>query len=242
MLWNAASSYTETEFQYAMEEMKKVSEPAYNYLAKIDPSSWCKGWFNTMVKSDLVHNNCAECFNSWILDYRQLTIFSMLEGIRNKLMRRYVRKRRIIAAMEEGSLGPKIVEKLEKEENGASHCRCTYAGEGIFEVECIGKRFAVSVEGRMCGCRKWDVTGITCSHGISVILYHCGNPRHSISDYYSREWYLRTYRPIIYPVPSEDQWPLSNQPIIEPPQSRATPGRPRKIRSRGVDEPKNPTP
>jgi hypothetical protein len=41
-------------------------------------------------------------------------------------------------------------------------------------------------------------------------------------------------------VPSEDQWPMSNQPIIEPPQSRATPGRPRKIRYRRVKEPKNP--
>ena len=215
-----------------------MSEPAYNYLAKIDPSNWCRGWFNTMAKSDLLHNNCAECFNSWILDYRQLTILSMLEGIRNKLMMRYVRKKGAIAAME-GSLGHKIVEKLEKEEDGASYCWCTYAGEGIFEVECMGKRFAVNAEGRTCGCRKWDVTGIPCSHGISAILYHGGNPIHYISDYYSRKWYLRTYQPIIYPVPSEDQWPFSNQPIIEPPQSRATPRRPRKIRSIGVDELKN---
>ena len=85
-----------------------------------------------MAKSNLLHNNCAECFNSWILDYRQLTILSMLEGIKNKLMRGYVRKMGVIATMEEGSLGQKIVEKLEKEKDGASHCWCTYAGEGIF--------------------------------------------------------------------------------------------------------------
>ena len=216
MLWNAASSYTQLEFQFAMEEMKKVNEPTYNYLAKIDPSSWCRGWFNTSSKSDLVHNNCAECFNSWILDYRQMTILSMLEGIRNKLMRRYVRKRGLIAAMEEGSLGQKIVEKLEKEEDGASHCSCTYAGDSIFEVECSGKQFAVNVEGRTCRCRKWDVTGISCNHAISAIIYHGGNSRDYLSDYYSKETYLKTYQPIIYPMPSEDQWPMRNQPIIEP--------------------------
>ncbi|XP_059446413.1 uncharacterized protein LOC132177958 [Corylus avellana] len=182
LLWTAASSYTQTDFHYAMEEMKKVSEPAYDYLAKNDPSTWCRGCFNTMAKSDLVHNNCVECFNSWILKYRQLTIMSMLEGIRNKLMRRYVRKRELIAAMEDGSLGPKIMAKLEKEEDGASHCWCTYAGEGIFKVECEGKRVAVSVEGRTCGCRKWDVTGIPCSHAISAILYHGGNPIDYLSD------------------------------------------------------------
>jgi hypothetical protein len=61
-----------------------------------------------------------------------MTILSMLEGIRTKLMRRYVRKRGLISTMEEGSLGPKIVEKLKKEEDGASYCECTYADDGIF--------------------------------------------------------------------------------------------------------------
>jgi hypothetical protein len=193
MLWNATFFYTQTDFQYAMEKMKKVNESAYNYLTKIDPSSWCWGWFNTRSKSDLVHNKCAECFNSWILDYHQLTILSMLERIRNKLMKRHVRKRELITAMKEGSLGPKIVDKLEKEEDGASHCWCTYSGDGLFEVECLGKRFAISVKGRICGCRKWDVTGIPCSHPISAILYHGGNPIDYLSDYYSREKYLKTY-------------------------------------------------
>jgi hypothetical protein len=220
--------------------MKKVNESVYNYHAKIDTSSWCWGWFNTRSKFDMVHNNCAECFNSWILDYHQLTILSMLEGIRNKLMMRYVRKMELIAAIEEESLRPKIMEKLEKEEDGANHYWCTYSGNGIFEVECLGKQFADSVKGRTWGCRKWDVIDIPCSHPISAILYHGGNPRDYLSDYYSREKYLKTYQPIIYPVPSEEQWPMSNQPIIEPPQSRVASKRHRKIRFRGVEEPKNP--
>jgi hypothetical protein len=75
-----------------------------------------------MSKSDLIHNNCAECFNSWILKYRDLIILTMLEGIKNKLVRKYVRKRELIAAMDESSLGPKILTKLEKEEDDANHC------------------------------------------------------------------------------------------------------------------------
>jgi hypothetical protein len=163
----------------------------------------------------------------------------MLEGIRNKLMRRYVKKRELITAMD-GNLGPKILAKLEKEEDEASHCWCTYAGEGIFEVECKGKRYAVDVESKSCGCRKWDVTGIPCAHAISSILYDGRNPVDFLSEYYSKETYLRAYQPIIYPVPSEEQWPRSNQPRIEPPKSRAAPGRPKKVRQRGIEEPKNP--
>jgi hypothetical protein len=77
------------------------------------------------------------------------------------------------------------MEKL-NEEDGASHCWCTYASDGIFEVECLGKQFAINVEGRTCGCRKWDVTGMPCSYAISAILYRGGNPRDCLNDYNSK--------------------------------------------------------
>jgi hypothetical protein len=82
------------------------------------------------------------------------------------------------------------------------------------------------------------LVGIPCSHAISAILYHGGNPIDYLSHYYSKVNYLKTYQPIIYPVPSEEQWPRSNQPIIEPPKTRVAPGRPRKVRIRGDEEPK----
>ena len=124
----------------------------------------------------------------------------MLEGIKNKLMRRYVRKMELIVAME-CNFGQKIMAKLEKEEDGASHYWWTYVGDGIFEVECLGKRFAINVEGKTCGCKKLDVIGIPCNHAISAILYHGGNSLDYFSDYYSK---LKTYQPVIYPMPSEE--------------------------------------
>lgn len=48
-------------------------------------------------------------------------------------MRMYVRKNELIIAME-SNLGPKIRDKLEKEEDDASHYWCTYAGEGILRL------------------------------------------------------------------------------------------------------------
>jgi hypothetical protein len=56
----------------------------------------------------------------------------------------------------EEALGPKIRKKLEKEEDEASNCWCIYAGNEMFEVECIGKKFVVDMEAHTCGCRKWD--------------------------------------------------------------------------------------
>jgi hypothetical protein len=51
--------------------------------------------------------------------------------------------------------------------------------------------------------------------------------------------YLKAYAPIIYSVPSDEQWVRTNQPKIEPRKSRATTGRPKKVRNRGADETSN---
>jgi hypothetical protein len=96
------------------------------------------------------------------------------------------------------------------------------------------------VDGRTYGCRKLDVIGIPCSHVILAIRHQGGDLFEYLSEYYSKEKYLKVYDNIVYPVPSKDQWLRSNQPKIESPKSRSTPGRPKKLRRRDVDELRNP--
>ena len=92
-LWVAVASYIEAEFHKEMDELKHISQDAYNYLSKINPSSWSKAWFNSFTKCDLLVNNLCECFNAYILNARNLSIISILEMIRKKLMKRYQTKR-----------------------------------------------------------------------------------------------------------------------------------------------------
>jgi hypothetical protein len=69
MLWRAASSYTQTDFYATMEELKGLNHKVYKYFEKVNPRTWCRGWFNTSAKYDLLHNNLAECFNAWITKF-----------------------------------------------------------------------------------------------------------------------------------------------------------------------------
>jgi hypothetical protein len=140
----------------------------------------------------------------------------------------------------EGNVGPKIKEKLEIEEDEADHCSPSYAGDGLFEVDYKGRKFVVNLPSKTCGCRKWDVNGIPCAHAISSIWLGGGNPEDYLSPYFGKEMYLKVYAPIIYHVPSEEQWVRTDQPKIEPPKSRATIGRPKKVRNRGQEETSNP--
>jgi hypothetical protein len=52
--------------------------------------------------------------------------------------------------------------------------------------------------------------------------------------------YKKAYKPVIYLMPSEEQWIKSQHDMMEPPVARATPGIPKKLRKKGVDESRDP--
>jgi hypothetical protein len=87
------------------------------------------------------------------------------------------------------------------------------------------------------------MTGIPCAHAHSAITFHEHKSEDYVDHYYSIEMYKKAYAPIIYPVPSEEQWIWTNHGVLKPPRLRVTPGRPWKARTRAPDEsrdPKNP--
>jgi hypothetical protein len=61
-----------------------------------------------------------------------------------------------------------------------------------------------------------------------------------MSEYFGKEVYLKSYAPITYHVPSEEQWVQINQLIIEPLKARATTWRLKKCRTRRAEETTNP--
>jgi hypothetical protein len=238
-LWKATATYTVNGFNREMTELKKLSSAAYDYVEKIDPHIWARAFFDIAPKCDLIMNNLCECFNSYIIKVRDKPIITILELIRKKLMRRYQNKRQGIREYI-GEWCPKILAKLEECGKDVGECTVQYAGEGLFEVECSKGTFVVDLMHRSCGCRQWDMIGIPCPHAISAILYHFAKPEQYLHRYYSVESYKKAYDPMIYLVPSEDQWVRTGQDELDPPTVRPTPGKPKKVRRRGSDEPRNP--
>jgi hypothetical protein len=153
----------------------------------------------------------------------------MLEMIRKQLQRRYQVKRDGIKTL-----------MVEEE---ATNCLSHYAGDDLFEVEQGRRTYVVDLRKRTCGCRKWEMTGIPCAYAHFVITFHGHKPEDYVDHCYSIEMYKKAYAPIIYPIPSEEQWIRTYHSVLEPPRLRVTPGRPRKARTRAPDksrDPKNP--
>jgi hypothetical protein len=135
-LWAAACAYTKAEFNAHMQELKRMSPAAFEYLDKIDPSGWSRAWFHDYPNCDLFVNNICKCFNVYILKARDKPILTMLEMIRIKLMRRYQVKRDGISKLT-GKLCPKVAKKLESIGLDAMECVPHFTGEKLFEVEAL---------------------------------------------------------------------------------------------------------
>ncbi|KAL4376245.1 hypothetical protein GQ457_02G030690 [Hibiscus cannabinus] len=110
-VWKAARATYLREFEDAMDQLKALSEAAYNWIKGKGPSQWSRSHFSTRSKCDMLLNNHCESFNKSILEARDKPILTMMETIRTKIMTRIVSKREA-AEKCKGLLCGKIQKKL----------------------------------------------------------------------------------------------------------------------------------
>ncbi|KAK8643560.1 hypothetical protein V6N13_012849 [Hibiscus sabdariffa] len=158
-LWKAARATYMKEWTDAMNEMKAMSEPSFNWLQTKDPRQWSKSHFSSRCKSDILLNNLSESFNKMILESRDKPILTMMEMIRSKLITRIAAKKEAAEKII-GTLCPKIQKKVDKTIMQSTSCWPRHAGGHKWEVSAgYEDQHAVDLEIHSCSCRKWDLTG-----------------------------------------------------------------------------------
>nr|GMD45462.1 uncharacterized protein LOC109174707 [Ipomoea batatas] len=126
---------------------------------------------------------------------------------------------------------PKICKLIEQEKERASRFITYKSHENIYQVDDENfKAYMVDLMNRNCSCRRWDLTGIPCSHAIAAIRKQRESPEYYVHNCYTVEAYLRAYEHAIQPILSSVLWPKSNLPDPLPPKYKAQPGRPKKKR------------
>lgn len=124
----------------------------------------------------------------------------MLECIRMYLMDRFTTRKKMGARMED-VFCPKIWNKLEKEKSKIGECMVWEVGEWIYQVNTAqDEKFVVHLQDRTCSCKRWMLTGLLCSHVISVIEMTSKNVDSFVSSIFSKETTQQVYTPIIYLV------------------------------------------
>jgi SWIM zinc finger len=230
ILWGAARA----SYEYWMNEMNNKDVEAYKWLKAKPAHQWSRSHFSSRVKCDMLLNNCCECFNKMILDSREKPILSMLESIRCKLMNRIYTKQ-IAMQKYSGDICPKIQKKLEKIKDLSSKCWPEPSSFKKFQVKCITDQFCIDMEAQTCSCRRWQLSGVPCSHAVSVMFFNKENPETYVDDCYHLATYSRIYEFSINPVNGHKMWPKSSIMCL-PPLVKNQPGRPKKKRKKSTSE------
>uniref|UniRef100_A0A2N9EJU8 Uncharacterized protein n=1 Tax=Fagus sylvatica TaxID=28930 RepID=A0A2N9EJU8_FAGSY len=159
-------------------------------------------------------NNISESINAMILPTKDKPMMPMLEWIRVRLMTR-LHTKRIVMEKHGGSVCPNVQDKLEKLKIESRSFSAMPSGYGTSQVS-------------------------HANMGLQLFIRTVSILRTTIHDYYLKEAYLNVYSEIIHPMPGQDEWIKTGHLPPQPPHVLRPPGRPKKLRRRDPDEPRNP--
>ena len=84
------------------------------------------------------------------------------------------------------------------------------------------------------------MTGIPCKHGVAVIYKNLERPEDYMHACYRKDAYVVTYKEMITPLPSQDEWGETNQLAPVAPIVYKSPSRPPMKSKKDADELNNP--
>nr|GLL49535.1 uncharacterized protein LOC109174707 [Ipomoea trifida] len=235
-LWAICRATTIPEYLTKMEELRKLNPKAADWVSAREPHHYCRAFFSSFPNCDILLNNLCESWNSSILQFRENGIMTMCENIRVYLMVR-MQQNRDNMKKHPLKICPKIMKLVEEAKDKSNDCTAYRSKDDVYEVEdCYGRKYKVDLSQYHCSCRRWDLTGIPCSHSIAAIRRKGCIPEEYVNNCYTVESYLRSYEPAILPVTSSELWHKTGLPPPLPPKYKAQPGRPKRKRRMGLTE------
>lgn len=201
--WAVVYASNDSQLQRELNKLKEIDEASYYGLVKRDLGQFCRAFFRTEMKVDNVENNMAEAFNGTIVEFRVKPIIYMLEEIRLYMMAR-LEKRREWMMKHYDDYCPAIKKILEKNKEDVKFWNSIYNGDGEFEVGYRKEGYVVNIRKHTCSCRKWQLSGIPCTHAIAAILQTGERPEKYLDECYLRTIFLKAYKYSLRPISGED--------------------------------------
>ncbi|XP_074335869.1 uncharacterized protein LOC141673036 [Apium graveolens] len=155
-------------YKKAMKALEKASKGAFEKMSDLEPGMWSKAFFKTHSLTDSTENNISECFNSWILKARYMPIIDMFIEIHDMLMTR-VHQKRDRMSRQDIVIVPKAKQILDEAIKESCGLTILWDGRETYVVKGRGTSCSVNLQRRSCSCRVWDLLGIPCCQGVTVI-------------------------------------------------------------------------
>ncbi|KAL0373910.1 UNVERIFIED_CONTAM: hypothetical protein Sradi_3306700 [Sesamum radiatum] len=82
-----------------------------------------------------------------------------------------------------------------------------WANDWNYEISCYdGARYTVDLIAHTCSCRKWELSGIPCKHGMSAICAQVLDPVDFVHSCYQVATYTKVYEPCMMPMDGASMW------------------------------------
>ncbi|XP_076936363.1 uncharacterized protein LOC143603465 [Bidens hawaiensis] len=242
-LWKLARCTSPTQYEREMNNLKNLNKRCHLWVSKIPPETWSRSHFSGRAMFDVLTNNMCECFNSKLVDGRDKPIITLLEYIREYVMRKIVTVLKVIDRSS-GLLTPYATQIMEPVKKEASRYSVHWNGEDHYQVTGpYGDQCVVNMSTSTCACRRWEITGIPCRHVVACIWVKgahdrsVGRPETFVKPIYTMDRWKAVYSYKVYPINGMSLWPTSQVPIqITAPKLKKQTGRPKKSRKKSAVE------
>uniref|UniRef100_A0A1S3Y989 SWIM-type domain-containing protein n=1 Tax=Nicotiana tabacum TaxID=4097 RepID=A0A1S3Y989_TOBAC len=232
-----AKAYTTEEFNQHMVEICNLDGRVKQYLFDIGYDRWSVA-HSTVNRSMVMTSNIAESMNSTNKAARDLSIHNLLDYLM-KLVASWNNTNRNRAMATGTTLSTKYEILLRDRIIASRRMTVIPSNEHLFTVIDDGRQFVVCMRERQCSCRRFQMDVIPCEHALAIVTKYHMDEYQYCPGYCTKDYVLKTYEIPVYPIPDESQWEIPGDvfgDVVKPPKVRVKPGRPKKMRRKGVGE------
>ncbi|KAK3200188.1 hypothetical protein Dsin_023603 [Dipteronia sinensis] len=123
----------------------------------------------------------------------------------------------------------KFVKKVKQD---SCFCYPVYSGNYKYQVTGRGEdQFVVDIDKKTCACKKWQLIGIPCIHGMTALLSSNRDHIDFIDNKYKKATFLKAYTTVIYGINGPSMWPKTNDTPMQCPDFKKQRGKPKKART-----------
>jgi hypothetical protein len=217
----ACRAFQRQRFEEHYNLMYEACPEAMKWIHNTHKHLWARHLFSEASKCDYVTYNIAETFNSWIRHEKSLPVVDLMDRTRQLCMEKMFLRSKIAKKLE-GKIFPNIMKDLNDRSRGLKYVwRYSHKDDGkddemLGEVEGVTKdlihwRHVVDLHERTCTCRRWQITGLPCTHALCIITSIRGHKtKDYVHEFYSVSKFKKAYGKAIKPLTDKTQWPQVN--------------------------------
>ncbi|GJS86919.1 transposase, MuDR, MULE transposase domain protein [Tanacetum coccineum] len=212
-------AYTREDYATNMNTLQIVQPDAHEKLCRAGPQRWSRAHC-PLVRYNYMTSNSVESVNACSVIYRKEPVLKLAETYRAMVQ--------------------------ECKQSGKKRMKsATWVVKGVnaYQYEVSDGQYIreVNLQTGICGCRKWQLSGLPCGHVIAITRFlGLTDCVHYAADWFKKLKYQGTYSESIHSLGNMQQWefPENIQKAIPPRMDNPQPGRPKntnRIKSQGEE-------